>query len=112
MDDLYDGKEINPLLDDVKKWGSCVLEEAKQEIGKYYLLEEDGSIPVGYYWMRTVKCGNPACGAEIPLTANWWLAKKENKKVALKVILDGNRIEFEIKADEQIDFKRQMIIFL
>ncbi|HPU78206.1 MAG TPA: DUF1156 domain-containing protein, partial [Thermosynergistes sp.] len=94
----------NPLLYDVKRWGEWVLEEARKEIGKFYPPEADGSIPVGYYWMRTVKCGNPSCGAEIPLTVNWWLAKKDNKRVALKVIPKGSKIEFEIREGEQIDF--------
>ena len=97
-------KEINPLLEDVKNWGNWVLEEARKEIGRFYPSELDDSIPVGYYWMRTVKCGNPSCGAEIPLTANWWLAKKDNKKVALKRIPIGTRIEFEIREGEAIDF--------
>jgi len=94
----------NPLLYDVKMWGEWVLDEAKKEIGKFYPPETDGSIPVGYYWMRTVKCGNPSCGAEIPLTVNWWLAKKDNKRVALKIIPMGNKIEFEIRDSDQIDF--------
>jgi putative DNA methylase len=100
----FGDEEINPLLEDVKKWGDWVLEEAKEEIGRFYPSEPDGSIPVGYYWMRTVKCGKPSCGAEIPLTANWWLAKKDNKKVALKLIPNGNKIEFEIREGEAIDF--------
>ena len=94
----------NPLLYDVNRWGEWVLEEARKEIGKFYPPEADGSIPVGYYWMRTLKCGNPSCGAEIPLTVNWWLAKKANKKVALKIISKENKIEFEIREGEQIDF--------
>ncbi|MGQ9648064.1 MAG: DUF1156 domain-containing protein, partial [Thermodesulfobacteriota bacterium] len=101
--DFFGEKEINPLLEDVRKWGNWVLEEAKKEIGKFYPSEPDGSVPVGYYWMRTVKCGNPSCGAEIPLTANWWLAKKDNKKVALKVISKSNMVEFEIK-EGKFDF--------
>ena len=56
--------------------GEWVLELAKEEIGRFYPAEEDGSIPVGYYWMRTIPCQNPTCGAEIPLTSNFWLAKK------------------------------------
>ena len=104
VEGLYGEKEINPLLEDVKKWGGWVLEEAKKEIGKYYPEEEDGSIPVGYIWARTIKCSNPACGVEIPLVRQTWLAKKDKKKIAYKIIPDGNRIEFEIKADEQIDF--------
>jgi putative DNA methylase len=74
-DRLIETQKI-PLLEDVKKWGNWVLEEAKKEIAKFYPNDEDGSIPVGYYWMRTIPCQNPSCGAEIPLTANWWLAKK------------------------------------
>jgi adenine-specific DNA methylase len=97
-------KQVNPLLEDVKKWGNWVLEEAKKEIGKFYPQDEGGSIPVGYIWARTVKCQNPACGAEIPLVRKTWLAKKENKKVAYKIVPIGNRIEFEIKEGKQIDF--------
>ncbi|GFP31870.1 putative DNA methylase [Candidatus Hakubella thermalkaliphila] len=59
--DLFGEKEINPLLEDVKKWGNWVLEEARKEIGIFYPEEKDGSIPVGYLWARTVKCQNPAC---------------------------------------------------
>ena len=79
------GKEKvkNVLLEDVKRWGDWVLEEAKKEIGRFYPEEPDGSIPVGYIWARTVPCQNPACGAEIPLMRQFWLAKKDKKKVAL-----------------------------
>ncbi|NLI23093.1 MAG: DUF1156 domain-containing protein, partial [Bacteroidales bacterium] len=59
-------RTINPLLDDVKRWGEQVLEEAKKEIGKFYPEEPDGSIPVGYIWARTIPCQKPSCGAEIP----------------------------------------------
>jgi adenine-specific DNA methylase len=54
-------KEINPLLEDVKRWGEWVLKEAKNEIGKFYPSDEDGSIVVGYIWARTIPCQNPAC---------------------------------------------------
>jgi adenine-specific DNA methylase len=97
-------KEINPLLEDVKKWGPWVLEEARKDIGKFYPPDPDGSIPVGYIWARTVKCQNPACGAEIPLVRQTWLAKKEKKKVAYKIIGKKNEVEFEIRCGEGIDF--------
>src|SRR3990172_9401031 len=105
--DLVGEKEINPLLEDVKRWGEWVLEEARKEIGRFYPLDPDGSIPVGYIWARTVKCQNPACFAEIPLVRQTWLAKKDNKKVAYKVIPKGNKIEFKIVGanhDSPIDF--------
>lgn len=89
----------NPLLEDVKKWGNWVLEEAKKEIGRFYPIEEDGSIPVGYIWARTVPCQNPSCNAEIPLMRQFWLAKKKNKKVALYPYVENGEVKFKIVGD-------------
>jgi putative DNA methylase len=95
---------IYPLIEDVKKWGNWILESAKKEIGKFYPPDPDQSIPVGYIWARTVKCKNPQCGVEIPLVKQTWLAKKENKKIAFKLIPQNNKIEIEIRENKQIDF--------
>jgi putative DNA methylase len=95
---------IYPLIEDVKKWGNWILESAKKEIGKFYPPDPDQSIPVGYIWARTVKCKNPKCGVEIPLVRQTWLAKKENKKIAFKLIPQNNKIEIEIRENKQIDF--------
>ncbi len=86
----------NPLLEDVKRWSNWVLEEAKAEIGKLYPVDADGSIPVGYIWARTIPCQNPSCNTEIPLKIQFWLAKKDNKKVALKPLVKNGRVAFEI----------------
>ncbi|WXG40651.1 MAG: DUF1156 domain-containing protein [Candidatus Freyarchaeum deiterrae] len=94
----------NQLIDDVKKWGNWVLEETRKEIGKFYPPDPDGSTPVGYIWARTVRCNNPSCGTEIPLVRQTWLAKKNVKKVAYKVISENNKIGFKIKEDNGIDF--------
>jgi len=42
--------------------------------------------PIAYIWSRTIRCPNPSCGAEIPLFRQFWLARKDNKRVALKPI--------------------------
>ena len=96
----------NPLVEDVKRWGNWVLEEVKKEIGKFYPQDEDGSIPVGYIWARTISCQNPLCNAEIPLMKQFWLAKKDNKKVALKPYVKDNRVEFEIVGQDK-EFPRE-----
>jgi len=95
-------REINPLLEDVKKWGNWVLKEAKKEIGKFYP-KDDGSIPVGYIWARTIPCQNPSCNAEIPLMRQFWLAKKSNKKVALRPFIKNGKVEFEIVKNPNFD---------
>ncbi len=92
-------KKVNLLLEDVRKWGNWVLEEAKKEIGKFYPTDEDGSIPVGYIWARTIPCQNPACGAEIPLMRQFWLARKNNKKVALYPYVEEKEVKFKIVGD-------------
>ena len=96
---LSDNSLKNPLLEDVKKWGNWVLDEAKKEIGKFYPDEMDGSIPVGYIWARTIPCQNPSCGAEIPLMRQYWLAKKDKKKVALLPYVESRKVQFKIVGD-------------
>lgn len=90
--------EVNFLTYMVEKWANIILVQAKEEIGRFYPNEPDGSIPVGYIWVRTIPCQNPSCGAEIPLVRQFWLAKKEKKKVAYRPVVDRDKkhIEFEI----------------
>jgi len=86
----------NRLLEDVRKWGNWVLEEAKKEIARFYPPDEDGSIPVAYIWARTIPCQNPSCGAEIPLMRQFWLAKKSDKKVSLYPYVSNGKVNFKI----------------
>ncbi|PMQ01330.1 MAG: DNA methylase [Dictyoglomus sp. NZ13-RE01] len=96
---LLESETKNPLLEDVKKWGNWVLESAKEEIGKFYPIDENGDIPVGYIWARTIPCQNPTCNAEIPLMRQFWLAKKDNKKVSLYPFVEGKEVKFKIVGD-------------
>ncbi|MCD6239883.1 MAG: DUF1156 domain-containing protein [Thermotogae bacterium] len=97
--DLEIESQVNPLFEDVKKWGNWVLDEARKEIGRFYPEDEDGSIPIGYIWARTIPCQNPTCGTEIPLIRQFWLAKKDNKKVALHPYVEGKEVKFKIVGD-------------
>jgi adenine-specific DNA methylase len=103
----------NPLADDVRYWGQWVLEEARKEIGRFYE-DPDGNTVVAYLWARTARCPNPACGAEMPLVRQWWLARKSNKKIALKPVVrrsggageQGSRgeVRFVVVEGQVIDF--------
>ena len=97
----FDSKIIpNRLLYDIEKWSNWVLKETKKEIGRFYPLDPDGSIPVGYIWARTIPCQNPSCGAEIPLMRQFWLANKKNKKVTLFPYIKDKEIYFKIVGNE------------
>jgi adenine-specific DNA methylase len=108
---INDPKNDNLLAYLVEKWAQIVILEAEQEVGKFYQPEfsknligerefqhENGWIPVGYLWSRTIPCQNPNCGIEIPLIKQFWLAKKKKKKIAYRPIINSqdDNISFEI----------------
>jgi putative DNA methylase len=95
--------KVNLLAYLVEKWANVILEEARAEIGRFYPADPDGWIPVGYLWARTIPCQNPACGAEIPLIKQFWLAKKSDKQIAYRPLVDktNNRMDFLILPDSK-----------
>jgi adenine-specific DNA methylase len=108
--------KVNLLAYLVERWANIILEEARAEIGQFYPHEsadglvgtrevehQEGWIPVGYLWARTIPCQNPSCGAEIPLIKQFWLAKKKNKKIAYRPVVDyeNKHIDFEILEDAE-----------
>ena len=97
-----EGQKVNLLAYLVEKWANIILEEARAEIGDFYPEDEGGWIPVGYLWARTIPCQNPSCGAEIPLVKQFWLAKKKNKKIAYRPVVDAaaKTVSFEMLENE------------
>ncbi|WP_147371357.1 DUF1156 domain-containing protein, partial [Meiothermus hypogaeus] len=99
--DLGDGEwtssyQQNPLAAEVRYWGEWVLERAKAELSEFYPPDPDGKTPVAFLWARTVTCTNPTCRAEVPLVRQWWLAKKDKKRIALRPKVEAKRIAFEV----------------
>jgi putative DNA methylase len=86
----------NRLSFDVNYYARKVLASAEKEIGYLYPTDK-GIKPVGYYWARVGTCSNPSCKAKIPLLRQMNLVSKAEKKVHLKPIINGNKIDFEIK---------------
>ncbi len=87
----------NRLSFDVEFYARELLKRAEAEIGHFYPADEKGKKPIAYYWARVGTCSNPSCRAEVPLLKNFYLANTTNKQVYLKPIIDGNKIDFEIK---------------
>ena len=93
-DGFLKADNVSPLFEDIRKWGSWVLNETKKEISRFYP-EEDGARPVGYIWARTIPCQNPTCGAGIPLMRRFWLVKTSKKQLVLFPYADGD-VKFKI----------------
>ena len=90
---------VNPLVEDVQRWGNWISREARKEIGAFYPPEDDGSVPVAYIWARTIPCQNVLCQAEIPLMRQFWLAKKDSKRIALYPYVENGEVKFRIVGD-------------
>ncbi|MDG6981832.1 MAG: DUF1156 domain-containing protein [Nitrososphaerota archaeon] len=86
----------NPLIEDVRKWANWIGDEVKKDVGRFYPVEDDGSVVVGYVWSRLVACQNPSCNAEVPLIRQLWLARNGKRKVALYPVIRSERVEFKI----------------
>ena len=86
----------NPLATDVRYWGNWMLARAREELAEFYPPDPDGSVPVAFLWSRTIPC--PSCDAEMPLIRQYWLARRANKRVALKPVVDreNKRVDFEV----------------
>jgi putative DNA methylase len=93
------------LISEVQRWGEWVLERAKEALAPFYP-QVEGETTVAYLWRRTIQCPNPACGAEIPLASQWWLARKANKAVALKPLPNhaAKQVDFTIVEGKAINF--------
>jgi putative DNA methylase len=121
---VYPQRYGKKLADEVESWGNWVIGKVRSEIGDLYPVIRVGEVladrpeqmnlltapppkqlslaqgltPVAYLWTRTVKCPNPACGADVPLVRQTWLCKKAKKYVALRVTPNHvtMRVEFEV----------------
>lgn len=81
------------LADEARKWGQWVKQQAEKELSEYYPQDKDGSTPIAYMWARTVLSEAPGQGdipVEVPLIRALWLAKKANRKRALRWVRDSD----------------------
>src|SRR5271157_6079928 len=86
------------LADEIRRWGAWVKESAEKELAGFYPTAQDGATPIAYLWARTIRCEGPGCGAEVPLIRSLWLAKKDNRCVALQLQPrpSAKRVDFQI----------------
>jgi putative DNA methylase len=68
----------------VRQAGAEIKSAAERELGRLYPPDPDGARPIAYLWARTVRCEATDCGAEIPLVHSFWLARKQNRRRALR----------------------------
>lgn len=94
------------LAEDIRYYGKWMREEAEKRIGHLYpkvtLPKEHGggeATVIAWLWARTVKCPNPACGAEMPLVRSFDLSTKKGDLAHIEPIIDkeAKTVRFDVK---------------
>jgi putative DNA methylase len=105
------------LAEDVRYYGRWMRDEAEKRIGYLYpkvkvtaemakgrddlkgLVGRELTV-IAWLWARTVKCPNPACGAEMPLVRSFALSTKPSKRAWVETIIDqrSKQIDFAVRA--------------
>jgi putative DNA methylase len=99
------------LAEDVRYYGRWMRDEAEKRIGQLYpkvrLPKENGGSEakvIAWLWARTVKCPNPACGAQMPLVRSFALSTKKGKRAWVEPVVDRSSnppaIDFIVKPGE------------
>ena len=91
-------KGATGLAADVRYYGKWMRDRAWERIGHLYPKGPNGETVIAWLWARTVKCPNPACGAQMPLVQSFRLSKKGSGAwVEPSVEPTDNCIRFEIR---------------
>ncbi|MBI3978728.1 MAG: DUF1156 domain-containing protein [Chloroflexi bacterium] len=99
------------LAADVRYYGKWMRDEAEKRIGHLYpkvkLPKEQGggeATVIAWLWARTVRCPNPACGAQMPLVRSFWLSTKPGKKAWIDPIVEkqSGKVRFEVRTGQGV----------
>jgi putative DNA methylase len=87
------------LAADVRYYGKWMRDRAWERIGHLYPKGPHGEMAIAWLWARTVKCPNPACGAQIPLVRSFWLSRMRGKEAWVEPIVDRatKTVRFEMR---------------
>jgi putative DNA methylase len=92
----YPKKYGEKLLNDVSEGLNWLYLRAEDELKDFYP-ENNGEESVNYLHSWVVNC--PQCGFNNPLVTQWWLVKRNNKRLYLDPEVDGNNLKLIIKND-------------
>jgi putative DNA methylase len=104
----WNGRGAQGLAEDVRYYGRWIRDEAEKRIGHLYpkakLPGGSQATVIAWLWARTVKCPNPACGAEMPLVRSFALSTKKGKEAWVEPAVDRSStpptVWFEVKTEK------------
>lgn len=86
------------LANDFVTWAGWIRAQVEPDLVDAFPAGPD-SQPSVYFWCRTMRCPNPACGAAIPLVSSRWLARSARRKVWFNLVPTDSAIEIKLAQD-------------
>ena len=85
------------LAADVRHYGQRVRDEAMRRIGDLYPKGPNGETIIAWLWARTMRCPNPACGAQMPLVRSFALSTRPSARAWVQPVIDheAKAVRFE-----------------
>ena len=90
------------LAEDVRWYGEWMQKEAYKRIG--YLYPKVAQPATGekleisaWIWARTVKCPNPSCKCNIPLSSSYYLSRKKGAETWVEPVFEGGKVRFKLQ---------------
>ena len=98
------------FAEDVRYYGEELQEKAYKKIGFLYPKvqnpENGKEVDVSaWIWARTIKCPNPSCGCNIPLSSSYDLAKKKGSEAWVEPIAENGSIHFKLHHEPRTEVK-------
>lgn len=98
------------FAEDVRYYGEKLQEKAYKKIGFLYPKaqnpENGKEVDVSaWIWARTIKCPNPSCGCNIPLSSSYDLAKKKGSEAWVEPIAENGIIHFKLHHEPRTEVK-------
>jgi putative DNA methylase len=93
-----DSAGFKGLSEDIEYYANWMYEKAIGQIGTLFPQVQSGKEVIAWIWIRTVKCKNPACGAQMPLVKKFWVSTHKGNEAWVKPIIDVNSrtVRFDI----------------
>jgi putative DNA methylase len=82
------GRQAEMLAQDLRVYAELLEADAADRVHENYPAMPDGSVPLVYFWARTVTCPNPACRIETPLVNSWRLSGRRGAEAHMSPVVD------------------------
>lgn len=98
------------IAEDVRYYGEKIEKQAFEKIGVLYPKVKDPETGEdldvsAWIWARTVKCPNPSCGCNIPLSSSYDLAKKKGSEAWVEPVVEAGTVYFKLHHTPHIEAK-------